>query len=444
MSAMRAIVMLGVAGIAGCTKLSVDFTCKDDTDCTSESGQPGVCEPNNRCGVPDASCPNLYRYTDYAGALSGQCTPSFDCIAELRAGADMTCARTSGAVSCWGGGISMPTPLALPADLPASNVVEIALGGLGMTSTGGTAPAICLRSMASDVYCAATLQQTPAKIAQLKASDISIGANHACAVTTAGQVACWGANNSGQIGDGSNTARSMPVPVTGGLTNVKRVAAGFEDTCAVTMDGTVWCWGSDDHDQLGRKFFPPPSDACPAQIPNADVGVPVQAMAVALGDRFACALRNDATLLCWGDNQHDELGDDRQMPVDSEPLPSDTISSPTPGRVHMRAAVSFSQVSSGGGHSCGVDSNHQLWCWGENQQGQSTAASSSSLQEPTLVDNGSGLPIPADNVAVGRQHTCASSTGRGVMCWGSNASGQIGSSTTGATALPTAVPLLCP
>jgi alpha-tubulin suppressor-like RCC1 family protein len=268
----------------------------------------------------------------------------------------MTCARTSSAVSCWGGGISTPTPLALPADLPAGDVVEIALGGLGMSSTGGAAPAICLRSMANDVYCAATLLQTPAKIAQLKASDIAIGASHACAVTIDGQVACWGANNSGQLGDGSNMARSMPVPVTGGLANVKRVAAGFEDSCAVTMDGTLSCWGSDEQDQLGRRLFIPPSDSNPDKVQNADDGLPVQATAVALGDHFACALRNDATVLCWGDNEHDQLGDDRQMPIDSRPLPS-TNSSPVPGRVHMRTAASFLQVSSGGGHSCGVDNN---------------------------------------------------------------------------------------
>ena len=444
MAAMRAIVVLGLAASAGCTRLSVDFTCKNDTDCTSDSGQPGFCQPTGRCSVLDTSCPSTkYRYTDYAGDLSGQCTTSVDCIAEIRAGADLTCARTPADVWCWGGGIKAPTPLVLPPELPAGNVAQIALGGLGMSSTGGTAPAICLRSTTGDVYCSATLQQTAAKIAQLKASDVAIGANHACAVTTDGQVMCWGANNSGQLGDGSNTARPMPVPVTGALASVKRVAAGFEDTCAVTMDGTVWCWGSDEEDQLGRDFFIPPSDSNPDKVQAADDGLPVQATAVALGDHFACALRNGATVLCWGDNQHDQLGDDRQLPVDARPLPSSS-SSPTPGRVHMQTAASFSQLSSGGGHSCGVDGNHELWCWGENQAGQSAAASSASLQKPTLVDSGAGAPIPADSVAVGRQHTCAASTRRGVMCWGSNESGQIGIGTASATELPRAVPLSCP
>jgi alpha-tubulin suppressor-like RCC1 family protein len=109
----------------------------------------------------------------------------------------------------------------------------------------------------------------------------------------------------------------------------------------------------------------------------------------------------------------------------------------------MRTAVAVSQASSGGGHSCAVDSHHQLWCWGDNQLGQSAAAPSPSLQEPTPVDNGAGTPLQVDNVAVGRQHTCAVSSA-GVMCWGSNADGQIGIGTTGATAPPTAVPLVCP
>jgi alpha-tubulin suppressor-like RCC1 family protein len=384
----------------------------------------------------------MHRYTGYAGMLSGQCTASFDCISELRAGADTTCARTSSAVLCWGDGISTPTPVTLPADLPAGSVAEIALGGLGTSSGGGTGPGICLRSTNGDVYCAAKLDQVPAKLASLKAIGLAVGANHACAVTTGNQVACWGANNSGQIGDGSTMPRPTPMQASS-VANVKQVATGFEDTCAVAMDGTVWCWGSDQEDQLGRGFFIPPFDDTPDKITSDPDGSAVQAMSVTLGDHFACALRSDATVLCWGDNQHDELGDDRQLPVDSRPVPSPN-SSPTPARVHTRTATSFSQVRSGGGHSCAVDSSHQLWCWGENQLSQSTAASSPSLQAPTLVGNGAGTPLQVDNVAVGRDHTCASSTSRGVMCWGSNANGQIGYGATGTAATPTAVPLSCP
>jgi alpha-tubulin suppressor-like RCC1 family protein len=433
MSAMRAIVMLGVAVLAGCTELRTDFTCKGDASCTSASGQPGFCEPNNRCSVLDTSCANMHRYTDYAGPLSGQCTTALDCFVEIRAGADMTCVRSSTAVSCWGGGITTPTRLALPAELPASDVVQIALGGPGAARPGGIAPSVCLRSTTSDVYCAPTLRQPPTKMPALKASDIAIGSDHACAVTTDGQVVCWGANDSGQLGDGTTRPQMTPVPVTGGLVNVKQVATGADATCAITMDGAVWSWGSDDQDQLGRDISVfDDNDPSPGAINAARGNAPVQAMAVALGNQFACALQNGA-VLCWGDNEHRELGDPMRM----------GSSSSTPAPVDL-AAVQFSQLSTGGGHGCGVDTTHQLWCWGDNQVRQSAPSSLTSLPRPTLVDDDSGAALVANSVAVGSAHTCASSTGRGVLCWGSNVAGQIGSGTAGGTANPTVVPLSCP
>ena len=76
---------------------------------------------------------------------------------------------------------------------------------------------------------------------------ISAGASHTCGVTTSGVVHCWGADDSGQLGDGaladvSATRRPNPVPVAGGLTFTS-VTAGVDHSCAVAMDGAAWCWG---------------------------------------------------------------------------------------------------------------------------------------------------------------------------------------------------------
>ena len=68
----------------------------------------------------------------------------------------------------------------------------------------------------------------------------AVGGSHACAVVNGG-VSCWGANESGQLGDGSTTSSDMPVRVAG-LTDVDGIVAGGAHTCAHRSDGTVWCW----------------------------------------------------------------------------------------------------------------------------------------------------------------------------------------------------------
>ena len=66
-------------------------------------------------------------------------------------------------------------------------------------------------------------------------------------------MACWGANDSGQLGDGTTTGRLVPVPVTGLATGVAAIAAGGDHTCVVTTAGGVKCWGANEHGQLGDR-----------------------------------------------------------------------------------------------------------------------------------------------------------------------------------------------
>ncbi len=79
---------------------------------------------------------------------------------------------------------------------------------------------------------------------------VSLGSSSACAVRKDGTVWCWGWNNDGQLGDGTNVNRPFPVQVKG-LSDVVMVAAGDDDTCAVLQNGTAWCWGQNNFGQLG-------------------------------------------------------------------------------------------------------------------------------------------------------------------------------------------------
>jgi hypothetical protein len=94
---------------------------------------------------------------------------------------------------------------------------------------------------------------------------LAAGGTHTCALTTGGGLLCWGAHTYGQIGDGTpvaiwnyplNVIRPVPTPVLGLAAGVAQVSAGSEHTCAVTVGGSVKCWGSDGLGQLGLNALP--------------------------------------------------------------------------------------------------------------------------------------------------------------------------------------------
>ncbi len=173
-----------------------------------------------------------------------------------------------------------------------------------------------------------TNRSTPVPVTGLSSGVVSLaaGSGHTCAVTTGGAARCWGWNSYGQLGDGTTTNRSTPVPVTGLPSGVASLAAGSGHTCAVTTGGAAKCWGWNSYGQLGDGTTTNRSTPVPV------TGLPPEVASLAAGSGHTCAVTTGGTAKCWGYNFNGQLGDrtttNRSTPVPVTGLPSGWPASP--------------------------------------------------------------------------------------------------------------------
>jgi alpha-tubulin suppressor-like RCC1 family protein len=236
---------------------------------------------------------------------------------------------------------------------------------------------------------------------------VAAGTFHTCALTSVGGVKCWGANARGEIGDGTTTNRSTPVPVVGLSSGVVSVAAGYLFTCALTSGGGVKCWGNNDGGQLGDGTTT--DRTTPVDVVGLTSGV-VQLDAT---DGGGCAVTSTGGVKCWGQNYGGEVGDGtrtaRLTPVDVVGLTS-----------------GVAQVTGGGIHACAVTTGGAAKCWGYNQRGELGDGTRTTRLTPVdVVGLGSGV----GSMDAGGIHTCAVTVAGAAKCWGYNDSGELGDGT---------------
>ncbi len=245
-------------------------------------------------------------------------------------------------------------------------------------------------------------------------ADVATGHHHTCAVTTLGGVKCWGYGGNGQLGNGSNANSSVPVMVTGLSSGVAQVDAGYQHTCALTTGGGVKCWGYNGRGQLGDGSTD--NRAVPVDVAGLTSGV----VAIDLGWEHSCALLATGAVKCWGYNGHGEVGD------------NSTTDRDTPRQVSGLTS-GVKAISSGFYHSCALTSTGGVTCWGYNGYGQLGDQTNSDRTTPANVY---GLSSGVTQIEAGAYHSCGLTSTGGVKCWGRNDNGELGDGTRDRRAQP--------
>lgn len=247
-------------------------------------------------------------------------------------------------------------------------------------------------------------------------SAIDAGSSHTCGLDRAGKAYCWGSSYSGQLGTGSSGdfhALSKPTPVSTSLAFTE-ITAGGQHSCALTADGTAYCWGAAGRGQVGgavqtvcKDHYGMARGSC-ALVP-APVSGGLTFRAISAGDLHTCALTDTGAAYCWGANERGSAGG-TVTPI--------RVPEPVPG------GLSFGSVSAGSAHTCALDAQGRAWCWGTNTAGQLGTGTADTLahNEPTAVSG----DLRFRSISAGGSHTCGAAVGGAVYCWGDNRSGQLG------------------
>jgi len=396
-------------------------------------------------------------------------------------GGRQTCVvRRGGSVTCWDGGDdeSGPRFATVPGITDATTVV---VGDVHACVLRGTGTVACWGE--GDLGDGATMDEARERkrtaVVEVKGTHdaVALSADGNCLVERSGTARCWGSNYFGRIGDGTRTDQKLPSAVQNipavariqstnsrtcavttngelfcwgdfprfhatralGISDATFVSAGYDNSCATRRDGTLLCWGARSavangeisyhdtnepedryalRDAVSIATATPAShsyDACVVRSAGQVVcydehdvlrlAIP-DAMRVATGQGHACALRRSGRVVCWGSSDHGQCG------------PASPEHSNTAHDVGLDDAIA---IAAGGDTSCALRKSGAVSCWGGNDWAQLGNGQKARGKNPSPSPV-HGLDDAID-VSVGFTHACAVRRSGQVVCWGNNLGG---------------------
>ncbi len=261
---------------------------------------------------------------------------------------------------------------------------------------------------------------------------VSAGGSHTCAILDNGDLRCWGLNDNGQLGLGDTNylgddeaVSSAPSISLGAGRTAVAVSTGQDTTCAILDDATTRCWGGGGQGRLGTgNTATIGDDELPSTIPVLDFGASANATALSNAGSYACALLDNGSTRCWGDNAFGKLGLARDTNVGDNEHPT---SAPY---VNLGAGRTAVQVEDCRNNTCAIRDDGSVRCWGLGTEGRLGTGNTNFIgdnEDPgdvAPVDIGAGRT--AVNISSEFGHTCVILDTGDVRCWGRNGSGQLG------------------
>ena len=307
---------------------------------------------------------------------------------------------------------------------------------------------------------------------------VTIGTFHTCAIDSDNKAYCWGYGDGGRLGNGSSGDSNVPSEVKaniGGGLDFSQITVGYDHTCAISLSGKMYCWGEGARGQGGRYTLL--KSLYPHEVREDELGGETGKQIVA-GESFTCAVTVQGSVFCWGDNGVGRTGvgsniGSSRVPTRVRGLDGKIVESIAVGETHACAVISGGQevycwgrnntsqlgvtafgyrniasrvpfgssilsggktvkkVYAGKSTTCMVLSSNEIYCWGDNSKGQmGSGFTTGPLPAPVKVNvpfTGSG----ETSMHMSDEYLCALRTNGELYCWGSNDSGRIGNGQAG-------------
>lgn len=250
-------------------------------------------------------------------------------------------------------------------------------------------------------------------------NDFSLGPTQSCALVN-NQLFCAGFNGAGKLGL-NNKFHTISIPGKVSLTGVAKVKVHRNHSCALKLDGTVWCWGRNEYGQLGNALTV--ESAAPVRATEFGNSV----VDLALGQFTTCALQGNKTVSCVGEGLEGRLGNE--------------VGTNSTTAVSVSGLTQVEKLVGSDYHFCALKADHTAWCWGMGWYGQLGQGDGNYATVPVQMKNntGSGYFNQITEIATGAYHTCLVNAGQ-AYCLGLNNYGQLGDGTTNVATLPRAIP----